>query len=405
MAIFAYKIKTKDGHIQEGQMEAENRLALARNLRAQGNFVLSAREINKNKKSFGMSLMTIFNRVSLKERIVLTNNLSAMIGAGLSLSRSLEIISRQSRNPRLQKVVGSLIDDVNKGVSFGNALAKFPDVFEELFVSMVMAGEESGKLSEALILIRDQLTKSYELRRKIKGAMIYPSVIMVLIVVIGVLMMIFVVPTLSATFKELGAELPATTRFILGISDFIVAYVFYIIIFAVVVILSLIKGLKTARGKKIMSWVVLHLPVFSKISKEANSALTMRTLSSLISSGVSMVQSLSITGKVLQNPYYSNVLIFAEKEIQKGTTLANIFSKTEKLYPILVAEMIEVGEETGKLSEMLEKGALFYEGEVDAVTKNLSTIIEPILMIFIGIAVGFFAISIIQPLYSIGDFI
>lgn len=405
MPKFSYKIKTKEGHIQEGEMEAENRLSLVKTLRAQGDFVLSANAVDKNKKKFGESFMSFFNRVSLKEKIVLTNNLSAMITAGLSLSRSLEIISRQSKNPKLKKVVGSLIDDVNKGVNFADALAKHPKVFEEIFVSMVRAGEESGKLPEALKLIRDQLTKTYELRRKIRGAMIYPAVIMVLIVVIGILMMIFVVPTLSATFEDLGAELPVTTRFILGVSDFIVSYLWFIVIFIIVAVASFIQFLRTSQGKRASSWVILRLPVFGNISRQANAALTMRTLASLISSGVSMVQALSITGKVLQNPYYSKVLRNAEKEVQKGTNLSAIFNKAENLFPILVAEMVEVGEETGKLSEMLERGAVFYEGEVDAVTKNLSTIIEPLLMIFIGVAVGFFALSIIQPLYSIGDFI
>ncbi|MAZ40638.1 hypothetical protein CL654_00765 [bacterium] len=405
MPTFEYKVKTKDGNVQEGKMEAESRLVLARTLREQGNFVLSAQEIDKNKKQFGGGLMAKLNKVSLKDKIILTNNLSAMISAGLSLSRSLEIISRQSKNPKLKQVLSSLIADVNKGVAFGDALEKFPDVFEKIFISMVRAGEESGKLPDSLKLIQSQLEKSYELRRKIKGAMIYPSVILVLIIAIGILMMIFVVPTLSATFADLGAELPATTRFILGLSDFITTYIWFILGAIVILVLLFIQGLRTSSGKKALSWTVLHLPIFKNISKQANSALTMRTLSSLISSGVSMVQALGITSEVLQNPYYTNVLKTAEKEIQKGTNLATIFNKEEKLYPILVGEMVEVGEETGKLSEMLEKGAIFYEEEVDAVTKNLSTIIEPLLMIVIGIAVGFFAISIIQPLYSIGDFI
>ena len=270
---------------------------------------------------------------------------------------------------------------------------------------MVNAGEESGNLPESLHIIGEQLTKSYELRRKIKGAMIYPAIVITLIIAIAILMMIFLVPTLSETFRELGGELPLSTQVIIWVSDFLVRYVFFVLIALAATGMLCASFFKTPIGKRYLSFALLKLPVISSITKQANAALTMRTLSSLISSGVSMVQALEITKKVLQNPFYTNVLERAEKEVQKGLPLSSVFQAEGKLYPVLVGEMIEVGEETGKLSEMLLKGAVFYEGEVDSITKNLSTVIEPALMIIIGIAVGFFAVAMIKPIYSLGDLI
>lgn len=406
MPIFKYVIRDRDGNESEGEMQAANRLELARNLRAEGNIVLSVKELKKGSHSnFIQNLVAKLNRVSLKEKIIFGSNLSAMIDAGLTLSRALGVMERQTKNPKLRNIIKDLIKDVDSGKTFSKGLSRYPNIFPPIFISMVRAGEESGNLPKSLKIVSEQMMKTYELRRKIKSAMIYPIIVVTVIIVIGILMMIYLVPTLSATFKDLGAELPLSTQIIISTSEFLQNNILIFLIGVFILGASFWRILKTKKGKKIFSFTLLHLPAIKGIVKQSNAALTMRTLSSLVSAGVGLVHGLEITSDVVQNPYYVEILQNAQKQIQKGSTLASQFTASEEYYPAFVAEMVQVGEETGKLSEMLLKGAEFYEGEVDAVTKNLSTIVEPVLMVVIGIAVGFFAISMIQPLYSLSDII
>ena len=231
--------------------------------------------------------------------------------------------------------------------------------------------------------------------------MIYPGIIFSVMIVIGILMMIFVVPSLTATFKELNTPLPASTQFIIAISDFLRDH--YLISFGLIfaVISGFIYGSKTPAGKKTLDYLALHLPIISGITQETNAARTARTMSSLLSAGVDVVLAAQITKEVLQNSYYKSVLDEVIKYVQKGDSIATIFAAHSDLYPPFVSEMISVGEETGKLSEMLLGVAVFYEDEVEQKTKDMSTVIEPVLMVFIGAAVGFFAFSMITPTYSV----
>lgn len=405
MPRFSYRGTNLSGARVADIREAKDKFELAKLLHQEGITALSVEEEMVKGDRFALWWSKKFGRVKLKEKIIFANNLAAMISAGLSLTRALSVIERQTKNKTLKAVVRSILEDVNRGQTLAHSIGRFPDVFPPIFSAMVNAGEESGQLSESLVIIQNQLEKTYELRRKIRGAMIYPTIIVCVIFIIGYLMMVFLVPTLSATFKDLGVELPPLTRLIIGVSDFLSAYSLIVVPVLIVIVISLVRLVRTKAGHVVMANLLLHLPVFGTIIRQSNSAVTMRTLSSLISSGVSMIDSIRITGEVLQNPRYVAVMEKAGKEVEQGAALSTIFTREEYLYPILVGEMTEVGEETGKLSEMLLKAALFYEGEVDAVTKNLSTIIEPILMVFIGIAVGFFAVSMIQPMYSLSDII
>ena len=402
MAIaFKYKATDKDGNPVEAGRLATDRFALARELRAEGLSIISAQPINQPSRFSTLSLFG--GKPSTKDKIVFAQSLSAMVGAGLSLSRALMVLERQTKKVGFKKIIQDLGERISRGESFSVALAAFPNIFPPVFTAMVMSGEESGNLAQALESIHNQLDKSYNLMRKIKGAMIYPAIIVLAVISIGVLMMIFLVPNLTAIFLELNTELPLSTRIVIGVSDFLSHYTF---IFLLGVIGLGIGGgffLRSVVGRRALAWTALHLPIIKKISRELNSAVTMRTISSLITAGVGMVESIHITRKVVQNPFFQEILDAAAAEIQKGQSLSGILRAREDLYPVLVGEMTEVGEETGKLAEMLAKGALFYEGEVDQATKNLSTIIEPALMIFIGLAVGFFAISMIGPIYSLSD--
>jgi type IV pilus assembly protein PilC len=279
----------------------------------------------------------------------------------------------------------------------------YPKVFSSLFTSMVRAGEESGNLSSALQNVALQMEKTYQLNRKIRGALMYPVIILVLMVAIGVLMMIYMVPTLTATFTGLGLDLPFSTRMIIGTSNFLVSYFIFVLFGFILLVLAFIFAIRTKRGQRFLDFVLLKLPIIGGVTRQINAARTARTLSSLLSSGVDIVVASGVTKDVLQNSYYKEVLNEIQISVQKGTTMSSVFSAHHDLYPIFVSEMVSVGEETGKTGDMLLNVALFYEEEIDQKTKDMSSVIEPVLMVFIGVAVGIFAISIISPIYSIGD--
>ena len=397
---FTYKAKDSEGKVTEGTVESTDRFAVAKDLREHNQTPISVTEFSE-KTSFSEKFTKFFAKIKLREKIVFTHNLSRMLSAGLALYRALEVLKKQNKNPAMQTVLDGLLLSINQGSTFSDALAKYPKVFSELFVSMVRAGEESGNLSATLNEIGSSLDKSYSLNRKIKGAMMYPSIIVLAIVIIGLLMLIFVVPTLTKIFKDFGTALPATTQFVIFVSDAASNHPFLVLGGIALFGAGLFFLLKSPKMKHTKDTIVLHLPVISGIVKEVNAARTARTLSSLLNSGVEMTRALGITRDVLQNDYHKAVLDKAGAAIQKGETLSSIFKAETKLYPVMLGEMMAVGEETGALTSMLADVALFYEEEVDEKTKDLSTIIEPILMMVIGGAVGFFAIAMISPMYSL----
>lgn len=399
---FSYKAQTQNNQIIQGFAEAPDRFFLARELREKGNIPLSIEEY-KEKQGFFSFNLKMFDGVSLAEKIAFTNNLSGMLSAGLALTRALQVLQRQSTNTFFTSILSSIIDDINKGMSLSDAMKKFPKIFSPVFISMVHAGEESGGLPKALSEVGLNLKKTYDLNKKIKGALTYPTIIVGAIFLIGVLMMIFVVPTLTKTFKDVGAKLPASTQAIIWLSDTLKNH-FILFMIAVGGLISLgIAFSKLKFTQRYFDFIILRLPVLGTLIREMNAARTTRTMSSLLSSGVDMSKALSITEEVLQNIYYKELIHNAIGSIEKGVSLSESFKVNVRLYPVMVGEMIEVGEETGNLSTMMHDIAVFYENEVDNKTKDLSTIIEPVLMVFIGAAVGFFAVSMISPIYSIMD--
>lgn len=399
--LFTYKAKSKSGEIIEGTMEATDRFSISRELRNRGDTPLA---INAKGFSFSdhLALSKIFfSKIKTGDQIIFTKNLSGMLKAGLSLSRALSVLKKQTKNKTLSKVLTSLMNDIDSGATFSSGLAKFPDVFSKLFVSMVRAGEESGNLSGALSDIGLNLEKSHTLTKKIHGALIYPGVILSAMVVIGILMFAFVVPTLASTFKELGVVLPTSTRILIFLGNFFSNNLILTFLLLIAIAFGLYSLFRAKFMAKYIDFVMLRLPVVKNLVKELNTARTARSISSLLVSGVSITRSLEITEDVVQNFYFKKVLNDAKFVVEKGAPFSEAFAKNSNLYPIMMSEMIQVGEETGKLSDMLVQIASFYETEIENKTKNLSTIIEPVLMIVIGAGVGFFAISMISPLYSI----
>jgi type IV pilus assembly protein PilC len=383
-------------------MDAQDRFVVYRKIRSEGGSVVFVNEIKK-RTLFDGKFSNIFGSIKAIEKITFARNLGSMIEAGLSVTRALTVMEKQSKNKKLKAILNSLNENISKGQSLSDGMKEYPKEFSQLFVSMVKAGEESGNLAGSLKVIAIQMDKSYALSRKVKGALIYPAVIFSVMVVIGVLMMVYMVPTLTATFKGLGVDLPLSTRIVIGISDFLRNHFLIVFLAVVAVIVTIAALLKTKAGSRAFDYFILHLPVIGTIVKEVNSARTTRTLSSLLSSGVDVVVALGVTEEVIQNSFYKEVLGKAHENIQKGDPISAVFIEHENLYPIFVGEMMNVGEETGKMADMLLGVAAYYEDEVDQKTKDMSTIIEPVLMVIIGIAVGIFAISMLAPTYSLVD--
>jgi type IV pilus assembly protein PilC len=402
MAQFEVKVLTKEGAIETRTLEAANKTALYEQVRQDGQRLVSSHELNQAGLDMIMEKINNFlGSVKLQDRITFARNVAAMLAAGLALSRAISIMERQTKNKKFKTVLQQINEEIGKGATFSSALAKFPKIFSNLFVSMVRAGEESGGLSDTLVVVADQMEKTYMLIKKIKGAMIYPAIIISAMILIGVLMMIFVVPSLTATFKELNVQLPTSTKIIIGVSDFLKNHLFLFIFLLGGSIAGLISMAKTTWGNRGLDYITPRFPIIGGIVQEAYAARTSRTLASLLQAGVEVVTALTITRDVLDNTYYKEVLDEAQKEIEKGAPMSAVFMRHENIFPILVGEMMSVGEETGALADMLAKLALFYETEVDQRTKDLSTIIEPFLMLFIGAGVGFFAVAMISPTYSV----
>jgi type IV pilus assembly protein PilC len=399
---FRVTVKKEDGSEEKRTIEAASRFAIYAQIEKEGGSVMGIEE------GSGFSMpnwanISIGSGIKTEERITFTKNLSAMLAAGLSLSRALNVIERQSTNKFLKKVVVDLEEKVKAGTSFHEALEAHSNIFPKLFTAMTKAGEEGGTLSETLRTVAKQMEQSETLTKKVKGAMIYPSIILVAIFIIGILMLVFVVPTLAATFGSLGAKLPLATQIILNASNFMTHNFIVVVIGLLVIVSGGVMYFRTKQGSSVVLFSAMHMPVIGELVKETFSARAARTLSSLLSSGVEMLTALSITQDVVGVNVFGKVVGEAAERVKKGDALSAAFVEHPKLYPIFFADMISVGEETGKVSDMLSQIADYYETDVEDRTKDLSTIIEPLLMLFIGAFVGVFAVSMIAPIYSLSS--
>jgi type IV pilus assembly protein PilC len=347
----------------------------------------------------GLRRIPIGKRVSTIDILMFTRNFRVMINAGLSITRILEILANQAQSRKFRQVINDINEKLRRGVSLAEAFSGYPQIFDELYISMLRTGESGSNLEGVLAALEEQLRRDYELRSKIKSAMIYPAVILSALFGVGSLIIFFVMPRLAKAFAGLGTKLPFTLKIFLGLNELLIRHWPVLILAAAIFVFFLrfllrFRGFKTIKGR-----LILILPVFGNISRQLNAARFLRTFSSLIVGGVPIYHALEITANTLNNPLFSRSLKETALEVQRGKPLAQSFRRA--LWPPIVAEMVAIGEETGKLADMLRRLALFYEEEVANTVKNLSSLIEPILMIVIGIAIGIFAISVIQPIYSI----
>ncbi len=407
MPTYHYQAKDQDGEIVEGSQSAADKFVLYRQVKKQGLRVIHAEEVTASRNPLVRLNEKIKQLTFIKQQDIINfaRNLGLMLEAGLSLSRTLSVLRRQASNSRFRRIIQEIESDISSGRQLYEALEKHPKVFSRLFVSMVKAGEESGTLAQSLATISDQMAEAHELTKKVRGALIYPAVIVLVMIAVAVMAMVYIVPTLTDTFEGVGVDLPLATRILIVISDFLINHAVWNIIGLLFFIGGLVWFFRTEAGRRVTDFTLLHLPVISNIDKEINSARTARTLASLLSSGVDYVVALEITQDVVQNSYYKSVLAEAREKVEHGDPLSGVFQEYQSLYPVFMSEMASVGEETGQLSEMFTNTAEYYEGEVAQKTKNISTIIEPVLMIIMGIGVGLFAYSMLMPMYSLVDVI
>jgi type IV pilus assembly protein PilC len=395
----------KDGSPDETKtVEAPNRFAVYDKVRTDGGFVVSISE----RPELNWAFLDKFNiqigtGIKRGDIVRLARNLSTMLSAGLAISRALSVIERQSSNASLKKIASGLVDAIKKGSPFHEALGLYPKVFPELFVAMVRAGEESGSLSESLSVVGLQLGRADELSRKVKGAMIYPAIVVSGIVVVAILMLVYVVPTLTKTFTSLGVKVPLATRVIVALSNFLVDYFVWVIPGLIGLIILGVWFARTRVGSGFILESVLQFPVIGDLVRETYTARASRTLSSLLTAGVPVLTALEITRNVVGAEAFSKVILQATEHVKKGEPLSKAFVDNSKYYPVLMGDMLAVGEETGKVAEMLKQVAEFYEETVSEKTKDLSTIIEPILMLIIGVFVGIFAVAMIAPIYQLSS--
>ena len=382
-----------------GEAEAQDEHALAKIIKQDGFMLISAEEDKTKSRNKKISI-SFLEGVSLGEKLFFTRNLRVMISAGISLPRALNTLAEVSKNEKFKKIILEIVDEVNKGQNLSSCLKKYPDVFSEFFVSLIKAGEESGTLETVLKNLTEQMERENELKSKLKSAMMYPSVIVSAMIGIGILMLAMVIPKLAETFADLNIDLPLTTQFVIGLGNFVSQRWYLLILILVLAVFLFRYLLKTKKGKRFFDNLSLKIPLISPIVQKTNSAYTARNLSSLINSGVPVVRALEITSGVLGNVYFKGALDDATEKVRKGQKLSVALKPYSNLYPALVIQMAEVGEETGETSEVLGKLADFYEEEVSSLSKNLSSVIEPVLMLLVGGAIGFFAISMLQPMYT-----
>ncbi len=406
MPKYSYTAKNLKGNEETDFLEAKDKSHLAKLLKEKGWFLISAEEpkeegAKKELKIPGFeSLQNLFG-VPLSEKLFFTKNLAVMVKTGVPLPRAFEILGSQTKNKKFNNVLSIIAKKIIKGESLPEAMSSFPKIFPIIFQETLKVGEETGKIEESLNMLANQMSKEHALKSKIKAAMVYPLMVLSFTGLIGAAMLIFAVPKIKAAFEELEITLPITTRSVLYLADFLKEKWFWAILIIIGIIIFSTIALRTKNGKKLKSKLFLSIPLISKITKQANSSLTLMTLSSLLGSGVPIVRSLKITAGALSNFYFKKALNDASELVEKGEKLSVALKPHENILMPMAIQMIEVGEETGETADVLYKLAEFYQEEVDTATQKISSVIEPTLIIIIGGIVGFFALSMMQPMFSI----
>lgn len=405
MAIFRWQGVSPRGDTISGEMEAATRDAVLARLRAQRIQPIPAK-IRQRGKGFDkdISIPGFGESVKARDVVVFTRQLGTMIDAGLPIVQCLDILSAQTDNKKFRGIIRQLKEDVEAGSTFTEALRKHTKVFDDLFVNMISAGEIGGILDTILQRLSVYMEKAMKLRAKIKGAMIYPVTIVTVAVGVTTVLLIWVIPVFAELFGSFGQALPAPTQFVINLSNFTIAYFPYIFGVVIAVAVALRQIYKTEGGRLWMDKAFLQMPVFGELIRKSSIARFSRTLSTLMSSGVPILDALLITAKTSGNKVVERAILATRLSISEGNSISEPLIES-KVFPPMVCQMIAVGESTGALDTMLQKIAEFYEDEVDNMVNNLTTLMEPLVILFLGIIIGGLVISMYLPIFKLGSVI
>jgi type IV pilus assembly protein PilC len=393
--VFQWSGKTTKGALQRGEITANSKEEVIAYLRRQN--IIPATITRKPKPLLALPV----GKVKDKDIVVFTRQFATMIDAGLPLVQALEILSKQTMNKYFAKAIGEVKTDVEGGATYADALKKHPRIFSELYVNMVAAGEAGGILDTILNRLAQYIEKAMKLKKKVKGAMIYPSVIISVAIIVIAVIMVFVVPTFARMFAQFGGILPLPTRIVIEMSKFLAGTGGLIILVSIIgIVIFITQFRRTERGRIIIDAILLKLPVVGILLRKVAIAKFTRTLGTLVGSGVPILDSLDITAKTSGNKVIERAIYEVRKAISEGKTLAEPLAKS-KVFPPMVTQMISVGESTGAMDTMLGKIADFYDEEVDIAVANLTTLIEPILMVFLGVTIGFIVVSMYLPIFKL----
>lgn len=405
MAIFRWQGVSPRGETLSGEMEAPTRDAVLARLRGQRIQPIPDK-IRERGKGLDRDLNVpgLGEKVKPEDIVVFTRQLATMIDAGLPIVQCLDILSLQTEKKKFRSLIRTLKEDVEAGSTFTDALRKHQKTFEELYISMVSAGEIGGSLDAILQRLAHYMEKSIKLKRKIKGAMIYPATIISVAVIVTTVLLVWVIPVFAELFSSFGKALPAPTQFVINLSNFTIKYFPYITGTVIAIAVGLRQFYKTEGGQLTMDKMFLELPVFGDLIRKSSVARFTRTLSTLVSSGVPILDALLITAKTAGNKIVERAVLATRVSISEGNSIAEPLTAS-KVFPPMVCQMIAVGESTGSLDAMLTKIAEFYEDEVDQIVNNLTTLMEPIVILVLGVIIGGLVISMYLPIFQLGSVI
>jgi type IV pilus assembly protein PilC len=401
MANFKWTGKTRQGTMQKGVLAAKNKDDVIALLRKQNILVTSVQQAATDIK---ISIPGIGGRVKDKDIAVFTRQFATMIDAGLPLVQCLEILSTQSENKSMAAALKDIRQDVESGATFTDALRKHPKVFNDLYVNMVAAGEAGGILDTILNRLAAYIEKAMKLKAKVKAALVYPGVIVSVAVIVVTVLLVWVIPVFAKMFTDMGGTLPLPTRIVMGTSDAVRGNIIFVIIGIILLVVGLKYAYKSEKGKRMVDSLLLKAPVFGALIRKVAVAKFTRTLSTLISSGVPILDGLEIVSRTAGNKVVEDALMGTRQSISEGKTIADPLGKS-KVFPPMVVQMISVGEATGALDAMLSKIADFYDEEVDNAVAALTSMLEPMLMVFLGVVVGFIVIAMYLPIFQMATLV
>lgn len=400
MTVFKYSARDKKGGLVTGQVDAVSETRAGEILEQHGLLPVSFQESSQTGTL--ESFLLRFARISGKDMVIFFRQLSTLVNAQVRIVSALRILTRQVGSKKFRDLIQSVADEVEAGKSLSDALAMYPTIFPELYSSLIRAGEASGTLDKALLYLADQIEKDYDLKSKIWGAMIYPAFIITTLLIVGTLMMIFVIPQMTSVLQEAGAELPWTTKIIVGTSQFLSSYWYVVLGLLVGAGMALRYFFRTSSGHYLIDSTLIHLPMFGDFLQKIYLYRFSHHLSNLLAGGISIVRALTLIADVVGNWVYRDIFLEAANEVQTGKSLRDVLEAYPEIPP-LVYQMVEVGEQTGDLHGILGKLSVFYDKEVENGIASLTTLIEPVIMIILGLAVGIMVAGILLPIYNLAS--